>query len=135
MADKKRILRSLKDQLKEFEEEIDRMDKKSRIIDKKLREKFSRHQAEFREITKEGYINVERLKEVGEAEFDRFKENVEFTVRALKKAFGVFVEQFNEREKSASESGKSGSDAKSGKGAKGGKGGRGGKAGRSGKKK
>lgn len=129
MATKKRILRSLKDQLKEFEEEIDRMDKKSRIIDKKLREKFSRHQKEFREITREGYINVERLKEVGEAEFDRFKENVEFTVRALKKAFGVFVEQFNEREKSESESGKS---AKSTKSAKGGKGG---KAGRSSKKK
>ena len=100
MSSKKTILSNFRDQLHEFEEEIDRLEKKSRIFDEKLKTAFKRHAGDFREIVDDGKINVERLKELTEAEFDRFKSNVEFTAKALKKSLEVFVEQFKEREKS-----------------------------------
>ncbi|MCH8203107.1 MAG: hypothetical protein IH996_08380 [Proteobacteria bacterium] len=94
---KKTILSNFRDQLNEFGEEIDRLEKKSRAFDQKLKKEFKRHAGDFREIVADGHINVERLKELTETEFDRFKGNVEFTAKALKKAFEVFAEQFKER--------------------------------------
>lgn len=103
MSSKKTILSNFRDQLDEFEEEIDRLEKKSRLFDEKLKRAFKRHAGDFKEIVDDGKINVDRLKELTEGEFDRFKENVEFTARALKKSFDVFVEQFKERDKSSSD--------------------------------
>jgi hypothetical protein len=103
MSSKKTILSSFRDQLHEFEEEIDRLDEMSRAFDDKLKKEFKRHSGDFREIVDDGKVNVERLKELTEAEFDRFKGNVEFTAKALRKSFDVFVEQFKEREKSEDE--------------------------------
>lgn len=103
MSSKKTILSGFRDQLREFEDEIDRLDKTSRAFDKKLKQEFERHSSDFREIVEDGKINVERLKELTEVEFDRFKGNVEFTAKALKKAFDVFLEQFKDRETTKSE--------------------------------
>ena len=104
MSSKKTILSGFRDQLREFEDEIDRLDKKSRAFDKKLKQEFERHSGDFREILDDGKINVERLKELTEVEFDRLKGNVEFTAKALKKAFDVFFDQFKDRETTKSES-------------------------------
>ncbi len=103
MSSKKTILSNFRDQLDEFEEEIDRLEKKSRVFDEKLKKVFKRHAGDFKEIVDDGKINVERLKELTEVEFDSFKENVEFTAKALKKSFEVFVEQFKERDTNPSD--------------------------------
>lgn len=103
MSSKKTILSNFRDQLHEFEEEIERLDKKSRAFDEKLKKEFKRHAGDFREIVGDGKINVERLKELTETEFDRFKGNVEFTAKALKKSFEVFVEQFKDRDTNRSD--------------------------------
>ena len=96
MSNKKTVFSSFRDQLREFEEEIDRLDEKSRAFDNKLKKEFKRHAGDFKEIVEDGKVNVDRLRELTEAEFDRFKDNLEFTAKALRKSFAVFVEQFDE---------------------------------------
>lgn len=97
--DKKKpsIAERIREQLKEFEDEIDHWEKKSRKYDDVLKAEFNRHADEFRAILKEGQLNVDALKHKGEKDLNKVKDVMSFTTKALKKSFDVFVEQFKDR--------------------------------------
>lgn len=91
------FIQKIKDQLKEFEEEIDLWEKKSQKYDDLIKQEFKKQSDEFRSLIDEGQLSLDKLKEKGEKDLHRVKDTLSFTVKTLQKSIDVFLDHWKKR--------------------------------------
>lgn len=97
MATKRRFFDSIGAQMRELEEEIDKLDEKSRAFEDKLKEEFSSRADEFHERVGKGENGIDAFAKVTGAEVERLRDNLAHTAKALKKGYDRFRDEMRDK--------------------------------------
>ena len=96
MTDKHPFIDKLKEQLDEFADELDELEKHSQKFDAKVKEEYRKRADEFDELVQEGKSHLEAAKHMSEQELDRMKDFAELTGKAMRNSFKYFTSHYRD---------------------------------------
>ncbi len=96
MTHKPPFIDKLKEQLDEFADELETLEKKSEKFDHKVKEEYRKRADEFAELVREGKSNLDAARHLSEQELDRMKDFAELTGKAMRNSFKYFTSHYRD---------------------------------------